>query len=166
MIESIVDETGHDQPLEAIYRQYRQGLFSLAMAITSNAMQAEDAVHDAFTRMCRAGSLFSVAYVFAAVRNAARDQLRRRRNTTELPESIFDNQPTPERAALADETRQIIRQEIDSLEPDQREVVVLKVYNELTFDQIAQSLGEPLQTVASRYRRAMQKLKNQLGTRV
>ena len=161
-----MDDTAQDQPLEAIYRQYRQGLFSLAMAITSNAMAAEDAIHDAFARMCRAGSLFSVAYVFAAVRNASRDQLRRRRNTAELTESIFDNQPTPERAALTDETCQIIRQEIDSLEPDQREVIIMKVYSELTFDQIAQALGEPLQTVASRYRRAMQKLKSQLGTRV
>ena len=162
----MVDETEQQLPLEAIYRQYRQGLFSLAMAITSNAMQAEDAVHDSFARMCRAGILFSVAYVFAAVRNAARDQLRRRRNTAQLPESIFDNQPTPESAALSDESRQIIRNEIGSLADDQRQVVVMKVYGELTFDQIAQALGEPLQTVASRYRRAMQKLKDQLGTRV
>ncbi len=161
-----MDDNGQDQPLEAIYRQYRQGLFSLAMAITSNAMQAEDAVHDAFTRMCRAGRFFPIAYVFAAVRNAARDQLRLRRNTSELNESIYDNQPTPERAVLTDETCQIVRQEIAALADDQREVVVMKVYGELTFDQIAQTLGEPLQTVASRYRRAMQKLKEQLGTRV
>jgi RNA polymerase sigma factor (sigma-70 family) len=161
-----VNENGQDQPLEAIYRRYRQGLFSLAMAITSNAMQAEDAVHDAFTRMCRTGRLFSVAYVFASVRNAARDQLRRRRTTAELPESIFDNRPSPETVAMADEACHIVRQEIDSLEHDQREVVVMKVYGELTFDQIAQTMNEPLQTVASRYRRAMRKLKDQLGTRV
>ena len=161
-----MDDNGQDQPLEALYRQYRQGLFSLAMAITSNTMQAEDAVHDAFTRMCRSGRLFSAAYVFASVRNAARDQLRQRRNTTELNESIFDNRPTPERTALTDEACQIVRQEIAALEDDQREVVVMKVYGQLTFDQIAQTLGEPLQTVASRYRRAMQKLKEQLGTRV
>lgn len=162
------------QPLDAIYRQYRQGLFSLAISITGSAPQAEDAVHDAFARMCRLGSLFSVAYVFAAVRNAARDQLRRRRTratratraTGELTDSLFDNRPTPDATALTDEAANLIRQEVAALDDAHREVVVMKVYSDLTFDQIAQALNEPLQTVASRYRRAMLKLKERLGTRV
>src|SRR3954464_10297105 len=79
-----------DLDLEDIYARHRQGLFTLALSITRCAARAEDAVHDAFVRLCRRRFVawwFSatgtarqpdpVAYVFASVRNAAVDLVRR-----------------------------------------------------------------------------------------
>src|SRR4051795_7972904 len=73
-----------DLDLEDIYARHRQGLFTLALSITRCAARAEDAVHDAFVRLCRRRSVSApvngtgtasqpdpVAYVFASVRNAA-----------------------------------------------------------------------------------------------
>src|SRR3954452_9099285 len=73
-----------DLDLEDIYARHRQGLFTLALSITRCAARAEDAVHDAFVRLCRRRSVAAplegtgaasqpdaVAYVFASVRNAA-----------------------------------------------------------------------------------------------
>jgi RNA polymerase sigma-70 factor (ECF subfamily) len=52
-----------------------------------------------------------------------------------------------------------------SLPPEQREVVHLKVFEGLTFQEIADLAGESINTVASRYRYALEKLRGQLGTR-
>ena len=60
--------------LETVYEEHRQGLFTLALAITGSREDAEDAVHDTFARLCRLQAncpADPAPYVFAAVRNAA-----------------------------------------------------------------------------------------------
>lgn len=158
------------QHLERIYTAHRQGLFSLALTITRNAEAAEDAVHEAFVRLCRSSGQQhgdAVAYVFAAVRNAAIDQLRRRRTTVGSPASIFDpavrtpddDQHTPGELAADAERDDLLRQALESLPDAQRQVIVMKLYANLTFEQIAGACNEPLSTVSSRYRRGLDKLK-------
>ena len=157
------------QTLSRIYGQHRQGLFTLALAITHEPATAEDAVHDAFVRLLkhdRQPDGDPVAYVFAAVRNAALDQ-RKTRRLVELDGEaqgwIFvDDAPRPGEQAAAAEERQMVRHVLRELDDDDRTAVVLRIYAGLTFDQIARTLGEPLQTVAARYRRALQKIKDKL----
>ena len=154
------------QRLEAIYRERRQGLYSLALAITRSAELAEDAIHDAFVRLWRsarqpAGDL--TAYVFASVRNAAIEVRRRQKRRVEQATPLFgceaaaatDDHATAERAAAA-------RRAVEALPLRPRQVVVMRLYGELTFQQIADALGEPLQTVASRYRRALERIRTEL----
>lgn len=198
--------------LEAIYQNHRQGLYTLALSITRNPDRAEDAVHDAVVRLFRTDKTPTgdpVAYVFAAVRNAAIDIKRKRtelpigdqwsifeaagatvrmngngRNASDgptsssrlngkslagvashhqshhLPDALSDGQPLG--SLLANETSQYVRDAVDQLPDAQKSVLVMKLYGDLTFDQIAQANDEPLSTVASRYRRALEKLKFEL----
>jgi len=171
--------------LEGIYRDHRQGLFTVALSITRDAGRAEDAVHDAFVRLCRAAAGGGkatgdpVAYTFAAVRNAAVDITRKRGEVAigaygRSGASIFDGATRGTRgedaAALrsADaaieigEAADAVRAALDELPTLQREVLVMKTYAGLTFEQIAQACGEPLSTVASRYRRSLDQLKERL----
>lgn len=165
------EQAGVNEPnLQAIYARYRQALFTLALARTSHRERAEDAVHDAFVRLCRSGWREAddpVAYVFTAVRNAALDQVRRLRLADrfpeEVPDSIFDDRAMgPEQYAIEDERRRLIAGAVDALGAEQRETVVLRIYGDLTFAQIARVLQTPIQTVCSRYHRALQRLKQQL----
>lgn len=173
------------QQLEAIYTEHRQGLFTVALSITRQADRAEDAIHDAFARLFRASASQAddlVAYAFRAVRNAAIDITRKR---TELsidlsPQSAALNVVQTNSAATgsiyastdaidelaAEEANGLIRQAIEALPDPQREVLIMKLYTGLTFDQISTALSEPLSTVASRYRRALDKLKEQLASLV
>jgi RNA polymerase sigma-70 factor (ECF subfamily) len=151
--------------LANLYARHRQGLFTHALLITRSAEAAEDAVHDAFARMCARRPLPDladpVAYVFAAVRAAAIDQTRRakvRRDVLSPPVSIFAA-AGPDHDAQESERRRWIEAALQRLAPDEREVIVLRVYAALTFIQIAQVTGEPLPTVASRYRRSLAKLR-------
>jgi len=168
--------------LAAIYRQHRQGLYSLALSIIRQPQLAEDAVHDAFVRLIRREQMPQgdpVAYIFAAVRNAAIDlrrrgqpgQLAQRENPAE--QSIFDNRPDtrpngqnvssdPAASLLADEQQRQLQDALEQLPQPQRDAVVMRIYGELTFDQIAQITEEPLSTIASRYQRALTKLRDVL----
>ncbi len=171
------------EQLQAIYSNHRQGLFTVALSITRRADRAEDAIHDAFARLCGtpAGKAEdAVAYAYRAVRNAAIDIVRKRSEPTiDLIErsdatgngdgdshscSIFASVSSRQGddPLVARESQALVRQAIEALPEAQREVLVMKLYAGLTFDRISAVLGEPLSTVASRYRRALDKLKEEL----
>lgn len=164
--------------LDRLYREHRKGLFTLALAITRDAGQAEDAVHEAFTRLCRRTyhpNGDAASYIYAAVRNAARDQIRQRRcgasstqRSSIFKESIAlaDPDAAPDRATLEAERDRMLRQAIEQLAEDQREVVVMKLFGNLTFEQIAKAIGSPLSTINSRYRRALEELEKALEDKI
>ncbi len=154
--------------LEQVYRQHRQALYSLALTITGCSGLAEDAVHDAFVRLCglqQSPSGRLAAYVFAAVRNSAMDCCRRAKRDLTLAETLFAETPdsgmTNTGAATEDNSAQL-RQAIESLDAGTREIIVMKIYGELTFDEIGKVIETPSATVATRYRRALLELEERL----
>ncbi len=160
--------------LGQLYRRHRQGLFTLALSVTGNAEQAEDAVHDAIARLCkreRLGVEDPTAYLFRSVRNAALDQIRKRRTKLRSAESIFDHTlADPDRKQATDLERQEqterVQQALDDLPEPQRQIVIMKIYGELTFRQIAEALDTPLSTVASRYQQALLALRQPMESLV
>jgi len=158
--------------LEKTYRSHRQGLFSLALSITGCRQLAEDAVHSAFERLCRltvAPKSDLTNYVFASVRNAARDVQRTKHRVAKVHESFFadfvdsgSKAAVPADNLLTAERDQILRDAVNELEDDVREVVVLKIFAGLTFEAIGNVMELPSKTVATRYRRAILKLEERL----
>ena len=154
--------------LEQVYRQHRQALFSLALTITRCAGLAEDAVHEAFVRLCGrqerpSGRLD--AYVFAAVRNAAVDCCRRVKREQSVAEALFADAPilnTPIVDAAKDELAERLQREIELLDDGTQEIIVMKIFGQLTFDEIGSVLNTPAATVATRYRRTLITLEERL----
>jgi RNA polymerase sigma-70 factor (ECF subfamily) len=141
-------------------------LYTLALSVTRCPELAEDAVHEGFTRLCRLtpdpqGD--PVAYTFAVVRHAAIDMLRRGPSPPPLEAPIFDGHArSPSSEAIEAEEAARAQRAVDGLGSDQQELIVLKLYAGLTFEQIAETLGEPLGTVTSRYHRTMRQLRETL----
>lgn len=165
-----------EDELADIYRRHRQGLFTLALTITRCPSRAEDAVHDAFCRLLKnrrkiAGD--ATAYVFASVRNAARDTLRSRQSpvnragSLDADGTIFlaDHRPESDPASRPESRDEHARlaKAIELLPDEQREAVAMHAIAGLTFDQVAEALDEPLQTIATRYRRALARLRELLA---
>lgn len=156
--------------LERIYREHRQGLFTLALSITRQAQAAEDAVQEAFARLCKRDRLAdgdATAYTFATVRNMALDWVRSPQRHRTGSDTIFEitqatNTAPPDARTIADERDRLVRDVVDGLPDDQREVLVMKLYAGLTFEQIAAALDEPLSTVSSRYQRTLDKLRTKI----
>ena len=159
--------------LEAVYREHRQGLYSLAVTITASHQLAEDAVHNAFARMIRTvqpEQANLVPYVYRSVRNAAIDLCRkdqvRRRVSTALFASYQANDSKrstdPKQEILTKETHQQLRETIDALPENYREAIVLKAFAGLTFQQIGLITETSPKTIATRYRRAIEELHSRL----
>jgi RNA polymerase sigma factor (sigma-70 family) len=157
--------------LESVYRTHRQGLFSLAVSITGSHQLAEDSVHNAFAKLFRhslpPGDL--VAYVYKSVRNAAIDSTRKNRRDIKLNDSLINgfmppaSQPTePPDDLMTKERHQLLRQAINSLGTEDQEVITLKSFAGLTFEQVGEVTNNSPKTVATRYRRALKKLELQL----
>ena len=156
--------------LRDVYHSHRQGLFSLALSITGSRQQAEDAVQEAFAKMAgrKPPEGDPVPYVFKAVRNAAIDMQRSRRRDQQLSASLFNGyipppqETDPQIHLLTKERDQILRKAIENLSEDEREAIVLKALAGLTFQQAGEAAGIPAKTIATRYRRALQKLETRL----
>jgi RNA polymerase sigma-70 factor, ECF subfamily len=150
--------------LGSTYDRLAPSLYRYALMILADRAAAEDVVHDVFVALVATNrpDAASDAYVRQSVRNACFSLLRRRKWQ---PSSHVDQQGILEAAAgVPDQAdaRLALEQALRALPPDQREVVHLKVYEGLTFQEIADLTGQPINTAASRYRYAMDKLRSQL----
>jgi RNA polymerase sigma-70 factor (ECF subfamily) len=128
---------------------------------------AEDAVHHVFAALAvrRRDDIDSIGgYLRQAVRNACYSTLRER--VAKPHQSLDTTVPLEARGADADPAERIaLESALGRLPPEQREVVHLKVFEGLTFQEIADLASESVNTVASRYRYAVDKLRVELGGR-
>ncbi len=151
--------------LEAMYDHFSRPLYRYARAILGSDDDAEDAISAVFARLARdmSGARRADdlrAYLFRSARHAAYDILRGRRRRVELELAAVDN---CEAASSTDPETDSLRAQLLTLPMEQREVVVLKVFEQMTFGEIAELLGKSANTVASRYRYAMDKLRRELA---
>lgn len=147
--------------LDGIYRQHRRPLFLTAWNVLRCPNLAEDAVHSAFVRLASlpAAPREPKLYAFRAVRNAAIDLARVRGRRQEEPLSGDDERLDSVVPQIDDESLAAIHTALSQVDDKAREVVELHLHGHLTFQEIAAICDEPLQTVASRYRRTLEKLR-------
>ncbi len=150
-----------------LYRQHAQGLFSIAMTVLHDAALAEDAVHDAVSRLLDHHGIEGdpVAYLYASVRNAARDLVRRRsvRRAETIQDGLLDSGAGGVgEGCESDDLRRTLGAAVEALPPEQQEVLLMRAVGRLGFEQIAAAIGAPLGTVASRYSRGVEALRQQL----
>ncbi|MBS0266121.1 MAG: sigma-70 family RNA polymerase sigma factor [Planctomycetes bacterium] len=131
-----------------------------AQALTRNQHDAEDALQAAFVRLALyprglVEAQHPWAYLLRIVRNEAIKiaQKKRAEDWLEMVAETWREEAIPDFEAV-----QLVRLALEKLPPSQSEVVVLKVWEGMTFAEIADVLGESPNTAASRYRYALQKL--------
>jgi RNA polymerase sigma-70 factor, ECF subfamily len=151
--------------IEALYLQHGAALLLFASAISGDRGRAQDAVHQVFLKAIQNGSISQAtnkkAYLFASVRNAVLNDTKVQGRNMPLDVDCAWFSP-PDR----DYTReQNLRRALGELPNDQREVIVLHVWGELTFSEIAGLLGVSSNTAASRYRYALATLRGSMSAK-
>jgi len=149
---------------ELIWDRYASDLLPFLQAVLCSKHDAEDVLQTVFVRIVRkrrqlARARCLDAYVYQIARNEAASFLRRRRGKWS---SMPDGQPwliAAEPGNGAAEQAEVLQTALAQLPPAQRQIVVLKVYQDKTFREIAEMLELSLNTVASRYRYSMEKLR-------
>ena len=148
--------------MERVYDRYGSQLFTCALAVTGCPGLAEDALHEAF---CRGFRLTKAprnlkAYMYRSVRNAAIDQLRKKRRTSSLSEDyIFDPSAGPGELAEQNQFKRRAAETLLKLSENERETIVQHLYADLTFQEIADIRGRSIGTVTSWYRRGLVKMR-------
>lgn len=166
------------EALSELYDRYSRLVYSLALQTLGDPLTAEEVTQDVFLRVWEKAATYRSdqakvsTWLVSITRNRAIDMLRRRGIRPEghsvaweeqnEASSAETNSRSPEEAAsLAIQGRQV-RQAIARLPADQRRVLALAYFYGLSHSEIAAQIGEPLGTVKTRIRMAMQKLRSWL----
>ncbi len=160
-MESIVSH----EDWKTCFAQLSPALLLFARRWTNSRADAEDVVQDAFVRFWRKEhSLENRGLLYATVRSTALDRLRSEHRRVRREAVASDERPDHCEPVFApeDEGQQLLAAAVERLPNEQREVVILKIWNELTFAEIAGVLEISQNTAASRYRYALGTLKKLL----
>jgi RNA polymerase sigma-70 factor, ECF subfamily len=173
---------GHDQSLVAlisrgdratlarVYADLKDDLLSASYHLLGDRAAAEDVLQDVFLSL--AGSAKKIrltgrlkGYLLVSCLNRARDLLRRRRIEPTAVETLDEKGASTDGPAdIAEKLDEAARVAgaLAGIPEEQREVVVLKVYGQLTFREIGEALEVSINTVQSRYRYALAALRKRL----
>lgn len=163
---------GDTGAFEQLVRLHENKVYALALRMCGNPEDAGDAAQEAFLSAWRGlpsfrGESGFSTWLYRLTSNAAIDQLRRgkrRRGETslddgELPADVPDRGPSPQENAESVELRDAVSAGLRQLGEDHRQILVLREYQELSYEEIAQVLDVDLGTVKSRISRARRALR-------
>ena len=165
------DETA----LGALYDQWNRALYSLVLHLLQDHDEGEDVVEETFWQAWRKASAYEPSkgavstWLLTIGRRRALDRLRaRKRHREDLAgwgstfADLPSNEPGPLEDAEIQDRREQVRAALRGLPREQREVLELGYFNGLSQSEIADATGQPLGTVKTRMRLAMQKLREPL----
>ncbi len=134
---------------------------------TRREADAEDVLQETLARLCEAGRNGppDLPLVYTALRRTAIDHARRRERRRVREERVAADEPIAffDEGVEARERAHLVEEALRRLPEPQQEVLILKIWGELTFAQIGETVGISPHTAASRYRYALQALKQQLS---
>lgn len=153
-------------PLCALYHEHKDAVFNAAFHLLGERAAAEDVLQDVFVSLVRHGHAVvrtPRAWLLTATLNRVRDRLRRRRPAAAELDALASQLPDPVQTAMQQERTRLVAAALAKLPLPQREVVVLHVFEDLSFSAIGQLCGVSPDTAASRWRYACDKLRARLG---
>jgi RNA polymerase sigma-70 factor (ECF subfamily) len=165
---------GRDDALTLIYEKYLEPMLTLAMGLLNDAAAAEDVVQDVFASFAQSRRNFRVrgslsGYLATSVVNRVRDYKRRRRRrgaTPVVPPERTRESMGPDQAVILTEQAKRLGDALGELPDEQREVVLLRLKADLKFRDIARLQQTSINTVLSRYRYGLEKLRSTLDSEV
>jgi RNA polymerase sigma-70 factor (ECF subfamily) len=156
--------------IERLYDEHAQPLFAFLLNFTRDEADTRDLLQEIFVKLAREPKLLvgvreERAFLIRLAHNAAIDLIRRR-GSRERTKENFAAETIPIYAPTNNPDEKVFREELavalGELPVEQRAVVHLKLWGELTFEEIAAALEIPPNTAASRYRYGLDKLRGRL----
>jgi len=159
--------------LEELYDRFGEKLFHYLMIKLGSRSDAEDVLQEVFLRFSKYSIRWRIirnreAFVFRVAHNEASRFLRYRRSQDPAPGSSPDLAEVISAAISGpdEQTRQVLSDALARLPEEQREIIMLKIFEELTFKEIASVCGLSINTVSSRYRYGVAKLQSFLEGKI
>jgi RNA polymerase sigma-70 factor, ECF subfamily len=167
---------GDERALYSLYEQTHRIVFTLIVRITMNRETAEEVTLDVFHDVWRRASTYDpengsvVGWIMNQARSRAIDRLRfdqRKKRVNEYPYSLTPATiiVDPQQAYLFDEQSRLLQDALGSLTADERQAIETAFFSELTYEEAAKKLNQPVGTVKTRIRSGLRKLRDSLGTK-
>ena len=167
---------GERDALEVFYNRYSSSVFSLARYMLREHSLAEEVTQDVFLNLWLKASSFNPergtpkAWFMSVAHHRIIDKIKSRKravqSTNQVSHEILDLQPSSQPSTEEEAHRNLAREEIiaalASIPQEQREVIMLAYFEGYSQSEIASKLDQPLGTVKTRVRLAMQKLRESL----
>ena len=153
---------------DALYRDARDDVYAYAATLLRDRGAAEDVTAQAFERAFRRRNRYDArrgtprAWLFGIVRNAALDELRRRKRAASAPVPAPPAAPDPEEVAELAIRRDAVRVALGRLSARDREAIALKYHAGLSNAELAAVLGVSASNAGTLVHRAMSKLRESL----
>lgn len=175
---------GDARAFEVLYKRYNSPLFNFILRHVANRASAEELLQEAFLRVIRGQKGFRgqsrfITWLYTIARNLCIDHLRRMkhrkaasldqtlnkddRQSQTLLDRIPNGSAGSDRKAMGKELRLKLEQAVSELPDEQREVFLLREVSQLSFKDIAEIVDCPENTVKSRMRYALERLRGKLS---
>ncbi len=160
---------GDKSAMKLLVDRYKEKAYYLALGMVGNSDEAYDVSQDAFIRVYRSAKKFHSGsrffpWFYSIIANLCKDVLARRMKK-EVPnididdcEFLLAEEGNPESVVLEKEQARMVRKAIMKLPLEDREIIMLKHFRDMSYDQIAALLNIPKGTVMSRLYYARKKL--------
>lgn len=169
---------GNAKAMELIFHRHKKLVFNYALRILANRADAEDVTANVFFAILSKKYLFQsdvkfTTWLYVVIRNACLDQIRKRKrfvswwmpkdNSDDYAEwNIADENAAAHHQAQAKETVGCVKRAIEKLPTEQREAIVLREYEQLSYQQISEVLNCSIENVKILIFRARQQLRQEL----
>jgi RNA polymerase sigma-70 factor, ECF subfamily len=172
-------QVGDHQAFESLVRRYQHQVANLIYLTMGNRDDVDDIAQEVFIRVYKSLSKFKFdasffSWLYRITMNLCIDEIRKRKirrvlSLNYLTEDTLEKSRKSKDYTMAsdlvltEEKRQVIQSALQRLTPEHREVLVLREYQDLSYNEIAETLGLRLEAVKSRIFRARMELKNLLN---
>ncbi|MDD2697121.1 MAG: sigma-70 family RNA polymerase sigma factor [Candidatus Pacebacteria bacterium] len=169
---------GDEGALEVLIKRYLKPIYSFSFRFVGNKQEAEDATQDVFVKVWRNLKKFDrkksfKTWIFHIAKNTCIDCLKKKKaipfsdfqtstNRNTVVDSLVDSTSLPDELFKRIDVAQILKSAMEKLSPRYSMVLFLRHNDHFTFQEIAETMGEPLYTIKSRYRRALIQLRKML----
>lgn len=165
-------KSGDRKAVSDLAALYGPELYRLALYLLNSEEEARDAAADIFARLLATPGIIPPdrfhAWLMRVAYNHCMDILRRRKTLNRLLPKIYHRMeehlgPSPEQAAVEADEQAEVRQAVSGLPEQERVMVVLRYYRQMSYSEISYVLGIPEATVGTRLHRAREKLRRMLA---
>jgi len=166
---------GDAAALRVLYDRYEGPAFRFLLRLTGDREAAKDLMQETFTRVWTMARMFDPergrfkSWLFTIALNITRNERSKKRySAIHVGQEVVETMPAggeaPDAALLQAETRRRVSEAMGKLPPLLREVVVMKIHQQLKFTEIAEVTRTPEGTLKARFHRAVEELRRHLGT--
>jgi len=182
--QELVEEclAGSRSSFDAIIGRYSRNIYGFVMRLIGSPADAEDIVQEVFFKAWKKLRTYDQkqsfkGWLFGIARNASIDWLRKKRSLPfslleneeageRIEHSIPDAEPLPPEVFERKELAGMLDEVMKELLQDYREVLLLRYVHDLSFQEISEATGRPMNTVKSQHRRALAAMRELLDGRL